>query len=129
MGTQITETEVVAGSLRRVTLGGTKFRVPASPTLKYLFWMRNFLGKFAEGTVTDDDLVDCYDQTVAFLRRYNENVDEDKLQETCEIHDLITFYNRCYGLEPDGEDSGPPRAPTRGGRSSKRAPSRSRSST
>jgi hypothetical protein len=125
--TQITETEVVAGSLRKVKLGDQSFRVPASPTIKYMFWMRRFLGKFADGSIDDDDIVECYDQTVDFLRRYNKDVDDEKLQESCELEDLITFYNRCFGAEPDEDDGRPPRR-TRGGGSTKAAAqSRSRS--
>lgn len=127
MATEITETERVAGSLRRVSLGGQKFRVPATPTIRYMFWMRGFLAKFGKDEITDDDIVECYEQTLTFLRRYNDQVDSDALEESCELEDLITFYNRCFGAEPESEDDERPPRATRGGGSSKRSTSRSRS--
>jgi hypothetical protein len=128
---ELTETEVISGTLRRVKLGEIEFRVPASPTIKYLFWMRRFLTQLGEGNLTDDDVVDCYEQTIMFLRRYNKTVDEDALQETCELSDLIGFYNRCFGVpsdETDADEARPTRRATRGPRNGKTpATSRSRS--
>lgn len=109
--TEITETDVAAPKLRRVTLGtGQKFRVPSSPTISYMFFMRRFLAAFPKD-IDDDDIADCYEQTIRFLRRYNDDVDEDRLQESCELLDLITFYNRCYGAEPEDADQAPKRPP------------------
>lgn len=127
MATEITETEVVAGQLRRVSLGSQSFRVPLTPTISYMFWMRGFLKRFGDDAITDDDIVDCYDQTVRFLRRYNDKVDEEKLQDTCELSDLITFYSRCFSGAGD-EDAGDARPPRRRGTSGpKRPAARSRS--
>lgn len=131
MPTEITETELVAGTLRRMPLGGLKFRVPATPTIRYMFWMRGFLAKFGSNEVTDDEIVECYEETVTFLRRYNKDVDEQALQESCELVDLITFFNRCFaGGGAEGEAERPARAQTRGGQSSRaKATTRRRSST
>lgn len=124
MGTEITETEHVAGHLRRVSLGGVKVRVPLTPTLSYMFWMRGFLKRFNEQELTDDDLVDCYEQTVTFLKRYNPTLDEQAIQDNCELADLIGFYSRAFsGQDEEDADEGearPPRSKPRGGASSSR---------
>ena len=126
MATEITGTETVAGNLRTITLGGSKFRVPFTPTIRYMFWMRGFLKRFAEEQITDDDVVECYEQLVAFLRRYNRAVDEDALQDL-ELAEVIGFYTRCFsGQEEDEEGERPTRA-TRGGASSRTRSARSRS--
>ena len=115
MATEITGTEHAAPRLNRVSLGDVTFRVPRTPTISYMFWMRGFLGRFAAGEISDDDLVQAYEETVKFLRRYNDNVDEGKLQESCELEDLITFYNRCFAADVEDEgDERPPRGSRRG---------------
>ena len=85
---EITDTEVVAPDMRRVQLGSESFRVPPSPTLKYMFYIRRFIRKFQDGTIGDDDIESCFDETIEFLRRYNKSVDEDRLLESCELTDL-----------------------------------------
>jgi hypothetical protein len=130
---EITDTEVVAPDMRRVTLGELSLKVPPSPTLKYMFFIRRFVQKFQDGTIADTDIEGCFEQTVEFLSRYNKNIDEEKLLETCELTDLITFYSNCFGQadeEADEQEAPPPR-PTRRGTSGARKtrPSRSVSST
>lgn len=129
MGTEITDTEVVTAGLKRVTLGGVKFRVPQSPTIAYMFWMRSFLGKFGDQSLTDDDIVDCYDQTVDFLRQFNDKVDEQRLQKHATLVDLISFYNRCYGGDAEDEADERPPQRRRGTAGQSRTARRSRSST
>ena len=130
---EITETEKVAPDMRRVKLGTLSFVVPPSPTLRYMFYIRRFVRKFQTGDVADDDIEQCYDETLHFLRRYNRDIDEDKLQESCELADLISFYSDCFGAadeEADAEEAGPPPARARRGTSGARKPkTRSRSST
>ena len=42
MPTQVTSDGALT-TLRKVTLGDLTFRVPATPTIRYMFWMRDFL--------------------------------------------------------------------------------------
>lgn len=114
---EITDTEVVAPDMRKVELGALSFKVPPSPTLKYMFFIRRFVQKFQDGTIGDADIEACYDETVAFLRRYNKTVDEEQLLESCELTDLITFYSACFGAadeEADEQEVPPPRPARRG---------------
>lgn len=131
---EITDTEVVVPELRKVRLGSLTVKVPPSPTLEYMFWIRRFVKKFQDGTVVDDDIEECFEQTLKFLRRYNKDVDEQALIESCELSELITFYSTCFGQADEEADEAvpPPPAKTRGGatsRGSSRSTSRSRSST
>ena len=132
---EITDTEVVAPDMRKVTLGSETFRVPPSPTLKYMFFIRRFVQKFQDGTIADSDIESCFEETVDFLRRYNKTVDEEKLLESCELTDLITFYSNAFGeadAEADEEEAPPPRRARRGttgARKTSSARSRSVSST
>lgn len=111
MGTEITDTEAVTAPLKRITLGPMKFRVPASPTLDYMFWMREFVQKFNAQELVDDDIVDCYDRTVDFLEQFNPKVDQARLKRVATLADLVSFYSRCYGAdsELEDDDAGPPR--------------------
>ena len=128
---EITDTEVVAPDMRKVTLGACQFRVPPSTTLKYMFFIRRFVQKFQDGTIADEDIESCFDHTVEFLGRYNKTVDEEKLLESCELTDLITFYSSAFGesdAEADEEASPPPRRARRGtGGARKTSSARSRS--
>lgn len=127
--TEVTS-EGALSKLRRVEIGSSKVRVPATPTIRYMFWMRDFLARFEKGELTDDDVFDCYEQLIAFLRRYNPDLDEDKLQDECELADVIGFYGRCFGAQDDGGDEGdevPPSSARGSSRGSTRSRSRSRS--
>jgi len=104
MGTEITDTEHAAPTMKRADLGGLKFRVPPSPTLAYMFWMRGFISKFGDGSLVDDDIADCYEQTVEFLEQFNSKVDRATLEKQATLADLITFYTRCYGADSELED-------------------------
>jgi hypothetical protein len=128
MGTEITETEVVASPLKRITVGSQRLRVPRSPTIRFMFMHRGFLKKFADETITDDDIEDYYDEVLAFLRRYNDPVDEAKLQDECQLSDLLGFYARWFGGQDEDEDAGDERPPQRRGTTgAKKTATRSRS--
>jgi len=128
---EITDTEVVAPDMRRVQLGSESFRVPPSPTLKYMFYIRRFIRKFQDGTIGDDDIESCFDETIEFLRRYNKTVDEDRLLESCELTDLITFYSACYGQADEEADDAevPPPVSARRGTGGARKTTRSKSAS
>lgn len=130
MPTEITETEIVSTPLQRVTVGSQKLRIPRSPTLKFMFGHGSFIAKLNTGEVVDDDIQDYYDLLTGFLRRYNETLDEDRLQEECELATLVGFYVRWFGDQGDGEpdegDERPPR-PRRSGTATKSGRSRNAS--
>lgn len=124
----ITDTAVVTSTLRRARLGDLTVRIPRSPTIQYMFWMNDFLARFEANEVTTDDFTDLFDQTVELLERYNEKLDVARLKATCELADLVTFYQRKFLTVGDDDDEGderPPRA--RRGTTGATKPTRSRS--
>lgn len=129
MPTEIVQGDVVAPETRRLKLGDQTFKVPPTPTLRYMFYMRRLMADV--NNIRDDDVVECFDETIAFLERYNSSVDRDALTESCTVAEVILFYSRCFG--ENAEEGEPEPGPTKrirgGAASSTKARSRSRSST
>jgi hypothetical protein len=128
---EITETEKVVPEIRRVQLGAARFRIPPSPTVHFMLYVRRLLQKFQDGDVGDDDILGCFDEVVDFLELYNKDVDRDQLERTCEIAELIGFCTVALGAqaddETDGEDEVPPSRPARRGTTGARKSSSKRS--